>query len=190
MAEKEYIHNFCINKDSFHRLYLDFYASLVVFATKLLGNTGEAEDVVQTIFIQTWESRKKCPILENATHYLYRSVKYRCLNELRNQKRHRLIEDDVFLKEEVFFENLYIEQETIRRIQVAISELPKRCQEIFIKSIDGLSNREIAGQLNIAEETVKKQKKIARKILKEKLGPLVLFIYFKVTSPTSTREQE
>lgn len=183
MPEKEYIYNFCIEEGGFHRLYSDYYASLVIFGAKILGDPKEAEDVVQNVFIQAWESRKECPQLSNAAFYLYKSVKNRCLNELRDRKRHRLIEDDVLGKEEVFFENLCIEQETIRRINLAISELPQRCREIFIKSMDGLSNQEIARQLDIVEETVKKQKKIARKILKEKLGPLILFIYFKKILP-------
>ena len=39
-----------------------------------------------------------------------------------------------------------------------------------------LSPKEIAEKLDIAVETVKKQKQIARKILKEKFGKLFLFL--------------
>lgn len=170
--EHAYTSDFCIKEDNFHRLYSDFYPSLVLFATRLLGDQKEAEDVVQNVFIHTWESRKTNSLIDNITVYLYQAVKYRCLNELRNQKNHRLIEQDVLQKEESYFEDLCIQQETIRRIHAAINQLPPRCKSVFVRSMDGSSNKEIAEELELAEETVKKQKKIARQFLKEKLGPI------------------
>ena len=41
---------------------------------------------------------------------------------------------------------------------------------------NGITDKEIAEKLDIAVETVKKQKQIARKILKEKFGKLFLFL--------------
>lgn len=170
--EHAYTSDFCIKEDNFHRLYSDFYPSLVLFATRLLGDQKEAEDVVQNVFIHTWESRKTNSLIDNIAVYLYQAVKYRCLNELRNQKNHRLIEQDVLQKEESYFEDLCIQQETIRRIHAAINQLPPRCKEVFVRSMNGSSNKDIAEELQLAEETVKKQKKIARQFLKEKLGPI------------------
>ncbi|CDB07166.1 rNA polymerase sigma-24 subunit ECF subfamily [Odoribacter splanchnicus CAG:14] len=49
--------------------------------------------------------------------------------------------------------------------------------------MDGLSQREIAEQMGISEETVKKQKQIARRIIKEKIGDLwLLFFLFREKS--------
>ena len=47
----------------------------------------------------------------------------------------------------------------------------------FLEAIQGYSAKEIADELGIAVETVKKQKQVARRILKEKLGICSLFFF-------------
>lgn len=177
MNNREYIYNFQLKEDNFHRLYLDFYPSLVMFARKLLRQEDGAEDLVQDVFTRTWESRRTLPVIENVSVYLYRAVKYRCLNELRNQKSHREIEEGVLLKDEAYVETVYIEQEAFRRVNEVIVQLPPKCREIFIRSMDGVPNPEIASEMGITEETVKKQKQIARKFIKERIGNLLLLFF-------------
>ena len=50
---------------------------------------------------------------------------------------------------------------------LSIDQLPERCREIFLMHLDGLSNEEIANQLDLSILTVKTQKKKAMKILRE-----------------------
>ena len=78
---------------------------------------------------------------------------------------------------------LYFEQEVVRRVNEVVSRLAPKCREIFVKHMDGLSQREIAEQMGISEETVKKQKQIARRIIKEKIGDLWLLSFFSGRNP-------
>ena len=48
-----------------------------------------------------------------------------------------------------------------------IDRLPERCREIFLLHLDGLSNEEIAKQLNLSVLTVKTQKRNAMKVLRD-----------------------
>ena len=93
--------------------------------------------------------------------------------------------------------NGYIAEETFRIVRDAMQCLPPACRKVFELVLEGYKAKEIAGQLGIAEETVKKQykakeiagqlgiaeetvkkqKQIARKILKEQLGRLCLFLF-------------
>ena len=57
-----------------------------------------------------------------------------------------------------------------------MEDLPPACRTVFSLTLEGYSAKEIADKLDIAVETVKKQKQIARKILKEKFGKLFLFL--------------
>lgn len=50
-----------------------------------------------------------------------------------------------------------------------IDRLPGRCREIFLLYLDGLSNEEIAERCKVSVETVKTQKKRAKKTIKENL---------------------
>ena len=155
---------------------------LIFYAGKYV-NAVTAEDLVQDVFIRTWEANREIREAENIVTYLYQAVKYRCLNELRNRKRHRLIEDHIDRPGDTNFEMLYFEQEVVRRVNEVVSRLAPKCREIFVKHMDGLSQREIAEQMGISEETVKKQKQIARRIIKEKIGDLwLLFFLFREKS--------
>ena len=139
--------------------------------------------MVQDVFIRIWDANREIREAENIVTYLYQAVKYRCLNELRNRKRHRLIEYHIDRPGDTNFEMLYFEQEVVRRVNEVVSRLAPKCREIFVKQMDGLSQREIAEQMGISEETVKKQKQIARRIIKEKIGDLwLLFFLFREKS--------
>lgn len=53
----------------------------------------------------------------------------------------------------------------------AIDRLPEKCRQIFmISCVDGLKYREIASQMNISENTVKTQIKLAYKKLREDIN--------------------
>lgn len=73
--------------------------------------------------------------------------------------------------------NNYIKEESFRLAMKALEDLPPASRQVFSHMLDGLSAQEIAKKLNIAVETVKKHKQIARRILKEKLGRLYLFLF-------------
>lgn len=180
----EHISDFQLTESDFHRLYLDYYPSLILYARRILKEEeGWAEDLVQDVFIRTWKANRELREVESIVTYLYQAVKYRCLNELRNRKRHRLIEEHIERPEDTDVEMLYFEQEVVRRVNEVVSQLAPKCREIFVKHIDGLSQREIAEQMGISEETVKKQKQIARRIIKEKIGDLwLLFFLFREKS--------
>ena len=60
----------------------------------------------------------------------------------------------------------------------AIDRLPEKCREIFVLSkVDGLSNKQIAEQLNISMKTVEAQMTTAFVRLRKELGWLLCFIF-------------
>ena len=73
--------------------------------------------------------------------------------------------------------NEYIRNETFRIVMQTLEDLPSGSRNVFSRAIQGYSAKEIADELGIAVETVKKQKQIARRILKEKLGNLFTLFF-------------
>ena len=64
-------------------------------------------------------------------------------------------------------------------IQDAVDKLPERCREIFVLSkVEGLSNKQIAGQLGISIKTVEAQMTTAFVRLRKELGWLLCVIFF------------
>lgn len=62
-------------------------------------------------------------------------------------------------------------KEMRQKLLDAIDRLPEKCRQIFmISCVDGLKYREIASQMNISENTVKTQIKLAYKKLREDIN--------------------
>lgn len=163
---------------NFRKLFESYYAPLNMFAVSFIDSRDEAEDIVQEVFVNLWEKELD---FENETAfktYLYRSVRNRCMNHLRDNK---VKEDNIIhLKPEDDFEpsimNKIIKQEVYRQLSDAVDELPQQCRKIYQMSRDGMKPADIAVELDLAVETVKSQKKRAKKLLRERLGKLTYLL--------------
>ena len=147
----------------FRNLFIDYYPSLISFALYYVGDKTIAEDLVQEVFVKLWETRERWSAVGDFSAYVYQMVRFKCFNYLRAEK----------IRNEI---NNYIAEETFRLVMNSMEDLPPACRTVFSLTLEGYSAKEIAEKLDIAVETVKKQKQIARKILKEKFGKLFLFL--------------
>ncbi|WP_291128625.1 RNA polymerase sigma factor [Dysgonomonas sp. UBA7698] len=150
-----------------------FYRPLVIYAQQFISHTGEAEDIVQDIFIRFWEQAKNGSIDTNIRAYLYHSVRNGCINKIKAGSRNilntglseipELSESQMFDEEEW---NSYIEE-----IYAAVDALPPRMKEIF-KSIviENKKYKEVALELNISVNTVKTSFSRALSTLRIKLS--------------------
>jgi RNA polymerase sigma-70 factor (family 1) len=157
------------------QVYLDIYhrynKRLYSFAFQYLKSHELAQDVVQEVFIKLWEHRQE--INTSAKGFLFTSVRNHVLNMIRNNRRKTLkkiqIEQErkrpVNKTEEVI---LYSEYQRI--LAMGVDELPVGKREIFdLKTVQGLSNDEIASKLDITINTVKSQYYQASKFIKKYL---------------------
>ena len=149
--------------------FLSHRSHLLAYVGYRIGNADDAEDLVQDVFVKLWETRERWRAVADFSAYVYQMVRYRCFNYLRGERlRDKAVEG--FAEEiDVTEINGYIAEETFRIVRDAMQCLPSACRKVFELVLEGYKAKEIAGQLGIAEETVKKQKQIARKILKEQL---------------------
>ena len=164
-------------KKAFQLLYDTYYETLVLFANQVTGDSQAAEDIVQDVFVKIWETREKLGAVDNLSAYLYQMVRYKCFSHLRAEKvRQRVTKSftEEFDETEI---NEYIKNETFRIVMNALEDLPPGSRNVFSRAIQGYSAKEIAEELGIAVETVKKQKQLARRLLKEKLGNLFTLFF-------------
>jgi RNA polymerase sigma-70 factor, ECF subfamily len=107
--------------------------------------------------------------------YLITSVKNKCLNYIRNNKK--FIEDiaDIENYDIEFEENdKLIEEELTNKIEAAIAELPEKCREIFIMSrYENFKYQEIADKLEISVKTVETQMSKALQHMRNKLSDYI-----------------
>ena len=137
----------------FEKHFKQLYMPLGMYALRLVDNADIAEDLVQEAFMKTWQYINSGNEIDNFTLFMYRTVRNCSLTYLKNKKE--------FVQECYIPEVNEIEIDTSFRdakLWKAIDELPDKCREIFLMSKhDGLSNGEIAEELNISIKTVKNQ---------------------------------
>jgi len=156
-------------KDKTFKIFFEsFYPSLYLVAKKYIQEDEAALDIVQDAFVYFWEKRKEIPSANAAKSYLYKTVKNKCLNYLRDKKQNERIKSED-LESEIYFRDAIIEEETYQIIHNVIKTLPAQTQRIIELSLDGLKNQEIADLLSISVNTVKTLKLRAFKSLREKL---------------------
>ena len=160
---------------AFRELFMNFYNALVYFAMGYVKEKEQAEDIVQELFMQIWESKTKYVSYTSFKTFLYTSVRNACINLL----KHKEVEEKYmqYVRERETetgeAEDLRVMEEEIYRLLLhAIGELPPRCREVFEQVLLGKKNEEIAENLKISALTVKKQRNIGTQILKKKLGKL------------------
>lgn len=159
-------------------LFKEFYAPLVIFTNQFIRNRETAEDIVQEIFVQFWEKGLKFENDLALRTYLYRSAQNRCMNYFRHQKiqyKHEAELAQEQLHAEPDFFNTLIKEEVYRQLLAAIEHLPAQCKKICQFTLEGKKPSEIATQLNLSVETVKKQKKIALKRIQKQFGRFSIF---------------
>lgn len=157
------------------QMYDSFFAPLCVYAYNFVKDELVAGDIVQEVFIKFWEKRKKFDSIYAIRSFFYISVKNASLNYLRDRKKNLAIES----AENQFIEpkNLVIEEEVHRMISDEIARLPKAMKKVFELTLMDMSVSQIADALNISKNTVRNQKAMAKKKLREKLKNWVFLLF-------------
>ena len=168
---------------AFEQLFRWYYQTLCVFASRVLQNDDEAEELVQDFFVKFWEKRAQIQIETSLKSYLFRSVKNLCLNQIKHEKIKTQHANLVIAEaEEYEYRDSFIEPDLQKDIEKSIAELPEKRQEIFrLSREEGLKYREIADRLNISVKTVEAQMGLAIKTLREKLKKYNFFLFFLLT---------
>jgi len=142
---------------AFRELFDRYYAPLCRFAAYWLRDRTSAEEIVLDTFTHIWQHAAELHILTSVRAYLFRAVRNRALNRLRDERPAGIsIEgpEPLFTNPEA----LQLEaDEMMMLVAEAVSQLPDRCREVFRMSrFEGLKNREIAARLGISETAVEK----------------------------------
>lgn len=173
-----------INANVIETLFREHYEGLSRYAFSILKDQGEAEDIVQKLFVKLWEKRKEIEIWKDVKAYLYRSTYNASLNELKRIKRHTMYET---VDKEKGFESdndssaAVISSELEEKIENALQTLPEKCGEVFRMSrFKEYSYKEIAEKLDISVKTVEnhmgKALKLMRVELEEYLPAIIVTI--------------
>lgn len=173
--------------EEYFRLY---YHRLKNYAFSFLHQADEAEDLVQDVFCQIWQTRSQLDNEKNVGSFLFTLLRNKCLNAL----RHKVVEEQYAIQKNKFHaEELYhisfmeteefvsMEERLMAQMEIIIAEMPPKCQIAFrLKWVEGKKIREIAEIMEVSTTMVDKHLSKGIQIARRKLKP-DLFIFFLVT---------
>lgn len=176
--------DFIIKEDAkaFTTLFERYWSKIYATAFSYLKDNEACAEIVNDIFINIWKKRHELQIVSFRA-YLTAASRYHVYKKIKILKASKidLIENyDLVKNQEVNLNTADGKigyQDLEKKIEVYLSDLPKRCREIFIMSRQQhLSNDEIAEKLNISKRTVENQLTHALKHLRVvlKVNSLVL----------------
>jgi RNA polymerase sigma-70 factor, ECF subfamily len=150
--------------DKIENLFHRYYSPLCNYASKILGNTHDAEDLVQTLFIQL-HNKNELHKINNIESYLLRSVKFKCIDFMRTRQLSSNIE---LIPDESCTEMQEITEADIEPLFFYYAaKLPPKTREVFLMSrVEKMTYKEIAEELNVSQKTVENQMGSALKKLK------------------------
>ena len=169
---------------AFEEIYNQFNKKIYTFSLRYLKNKEDAEGIVQEVFLSLWQNAKNMHKDSNLNAYLF-TITFNAIRKrfrkLSREKKYlnNYAEKYVISKGESSEQDYHAELEKVKHY---INKLPPRQKKIFQLRLDeGLSNTEIASQLNISKKTVVNHLAKAKIFLKKAMTTeqgLLTFLFF------------
>lgn len=157
----------------FEDVFKQHFKDLHNYASSILKNSDDAEEIVQNVFYKLWEKKEKIATLQSIAAYLYRSVYNECLNFIKHSKvkdeyRNHTLHNT---SNSTYVNDSASEKELEQKIHNAMNSLPEQCRTIFqLSRFEELKYREIADKLGLSVKTIENQMGKALKIMRTKLA--------------------
>jgi RNA polymerase sigma-70 factor (ECF subfamily) len=162
------------DKSTVDSLYMHFHRRIYAFAFSLIKVEEDALDVVHEVFIKLWEKRKSLDDDTKIEALIFTITRNTVLSFFRKRASQKKYNDQIIsasLQNYSSSTEEMIDYEFLKeKVDSLILQLPPKSQNVFLLSREkGLSNKEIAQKLEIAEKTVEDHITRALAFLKKNL---------------------
>lgn len=149
-----------------------YFQRLLIFASNMVFREDVAYDIVQDVFVSVYENTASFDDGRSLRSYLYKSVRNRCYNYLRDRKvedRRMMLYAEASLTSDSV--GMIEEEELLCLVEEFLEELPAQCREVCrMRLFEDHSFGEIASRLGISENTVRVQLHRGIKKMSEHFG--------------------
>jgi RNA polymerase sigma-70 factor (ECF subfamily) len=153
------------------QLFREHSHLLYCTAYSMLGNTADAEDVLQTVFLRLLRSALLPDFTRNPKGYLYRAAVNLSLNVIRTRQRLEFTDDQARLDKPIDDHRPDPAAEMHRRLAEGIAALsPEDAQVLILRYIHHHKDAEIAKLLGVARGTIAMRVFRSRRRLKKLMG--------------------
>ena len=128
----------------FKNRFLPLHKELYRVAVRMLGDSNEAEDAVQNLFVKLWERRDTLGSIESDEAYCRQLLKNICIDRWREMRRHEeqsLDEETAAICDETYSEEEINDKQ--RFLRAFLARLHERQRRIFMLRLRGCTYDEI-----------------------------------------------
>jgi RNA polymerase sigma-70 factor (ECF subfamily) len=158
---------------AFEVIYKRYAVQLLSIAYRKVGERDIAEDIVQEVFITLLRNKDSANTITSLFAYLYVTLKNKILDAYRRDVLQKKYAQQVNMHFEEQDNSPYFQIETRdleKKLESEVEKLPPQCGKVFrLSRQKHLSNKEIALQLGISENTVEQHMRKALRILRGNL---------------------
>jgi len=144
--------------DAFDVLFDRYWQRLFQSARARLNDSDTAKDIVQEIFIRIWQRRATLEISGSFENYLQSAVRLSVISHYRSAKANQVQLQGALERVNVLEDSIesltdYLELE--RTLQLTVELMPEMLKRVYQLRSENLSVKAIAGELGLADQTVK-----------------------------------
>ncbi|MBE9584948.1 sigma-70 family RNA polymerase sigma factor [Mucilaginibacter sp. JRF] len=157
---------------AFDRIYNHYWKYLYLSAYNRLNDEESAKDIVQNVFIDIWQKRTELEITSTLKQYLMGAVKMKVLHLYRSESIKQQVLDNALERITQLLhshQNLSTYFDLERIVSEEVENMPANMKNSFLLRSDSYSVKEIASNLNLAEQTVSNNITEALKRLKKRI---------------------
>lgn len=143
----------------FGREILPLEAALMEFLQHNWRNRSDLADFRQEVYVRVYQSALK-QLPQHPKQFLFATARNLLINRVKHEQVVPIeaVADLEALEAEIdapTLDRVLIARDELRRVQIALDRLPARCREaVMLGRIEGLSRREIALRMGVAESAV------------------------------------
>jgi RNA polymerase sigma factor (sigma-70 family) len=158
----------------FKKRILPLGQSLYRFASSLLKDSHEAEDVVQDIFMKLWNMRDRMEEIKNINAFAYKMTRNICLDKLKGRRMKYYDSTGNGIPEPEVIDpdpqSLVEMRDSAERVKDLISNLPEQQKAVIhMRDIDGYSYEEISEIMSMEINAIRVALSRARRSVRESL---------------------
>lgn len=161
------------DRAAFASIYHDFAPKLLAFTKKLVSIQEDAEEIVQEVFLKLWERKHFLNPELNFDGYLFRIARNLVYNKARHQVYETAYSKYLVGKGNLnnnFTDNYLDYQELNQLLEETYTALPPMRKQVFVMSrLEGMSNSEIADQLQTSTSNIENHINKALRDIRKKL---------------------
>jgi RNA polymerase sigma-70 factor (family 1) len=153
------------SEQAFEYIYKKYVLSLTKIAMQKIDDKETAEEMVHDAFMHLYQKKSNLPVIKSISAFLYIIIKRNLLDLYRHKEvvakyqryqQYQLNQNQQCTINSSF--TLFETKELEKQLEEEIDNIPQKSRTVFkMRRENEMSNKEIAQQLNISENTVEQQ---------------------------------